>query len=137
MVTSMTMLFPTRCARASSSTIDERSSGIETTSTFSRNMTERRINELSNTLKSVEQFLPAKEIREFDPNRVTPRFDIKHIGDTNLSHLYDTLASTFWCSQRVEGHYASTKGASYNGIRRPPLKGSFDDALKATMPWVG
>lgn len=91
-----------------------------------------RIEKLTNTLKSVEQFLPAKEIRDFNPNKVTPRFDIKHLGETNLSHLYDTMASTFWCSQRVQGHYASTKDALYNGIQRPQLKGTLDDAINAT-----
>ncbi|WP_420421831.1 leucine-rich repeat domain-containing protein [Simkania sp.] len=67
--------------------------------------------QLSRELKKMQAFLPTPEITNFNPSNVTLNFDIKRLDATNLSALYDTMASSFWFSHDVQDLYIKAKSA--------------------------
>lgn len=94
--------------------------------------TESALTQLQLDLKQVQEFLPAKEISSFNPDQVTLRFDVKNLHATNLSHLFDTLASSFWCEKEVQELYVKHK-APFDGMVIPSFKEgmTIDDGARA------
>ncbi|WP_420421832.1 leucine-rich repeat domain-containing protein [Simkania sp.] len=82
---------------------------------------------LGRSLKKMETFLPTSEVKNFNPGNITLKFDVKHLDATNLSSLYDTMASSFWFSRDVQELYVEHKGSFT--LVSPDFKGTKNEAL--------
>lgn len=82
---------------------------------------------LAKELKKLESFLPAPEIVGFKKNNVSLNFDIQKLDASNLSSLYDTMASSFWFSRDVQELYSKAKG-SFSWVP-PSFSGTEESAL--------
>lgn len=82
---------------------------------------------LAEQLKKLQNFLPAPEIVNFDPNNITLNFNAQRLDATNLSSLYDTMASSFWFLRDVQELYIKAKGSfsfappNFSGTEREAL----------------
>lgn len=90
------------------------------------------LTQLQSDLIKVQEFLPAREISSFNPDHVTLTFDAKNLHATNLSNLFDILASSFWCEKEVQELYVKHK-APFDGILIPRFKAGMttDDGARA------
>ena len=69
---------------------------------------------LADELQKMQAFLPAPEVRMFNPNNVSKQFDFQNSSATSLSFLYDTMAFSFWFEREVQDLYIEAKG-SFSG----------------------
>ncbi|MCB1082845.1 MAG: leucine-rich repeat domain-containing protein [Simkania sp.] len=82
---------------------------------------------LAEELQKMQAFLPAPEVRLFDPNNVSQKFDFQNSRATSLSFLYDAMAFSFWFEREVQDLYIHAKGSF--SVSVPVFSGTMEEAL--------
>jgi Leucine-rich repeat (LRR) protein len=107
---------------------DSHSSARRQANTFSANascLNQRA--RLAEELQKMQNFLPAPEVRLFDPNNVSQKFDFQNSRATSLSFLYDTMAFSFWFEREVQDLYIQAKGSFSMSV--PVFSGTMEEAF--------
>ncbi|MCP5489814.1 MAG: leucine-rich repeat domain-containing protein [Chlamydiales bacterium] len=82
---------------------------------------------LAQELQKMQGFLPAPDVKNFDRKNTTLNFDVQHLDASNLSSLYDSMASSFWFSRDVQDLYIQAKGPF--SLAAPDFQGTKGEAL--------
>jgi Leucine-rich repeat (LRR) protein len=82
---------------------------------------------LAQVLQKMQGFLPAPDVKNFDRKNTTLNFDAQHLDASNLSSLYDSMASSFWFSRDVQDLYVQAKGPF--SLAAPDFQGTKGEAL--------